>query len=149
MGFNIIVLAKQVPDTRNVGSQAMNADGTINRSALPAVFNPDDLCALEQALRIKERNAGSKVTVLTMGPKRATELLREALYRGADDVILLSDAAFAGADTLATSYALSTAIRKIGNYDIILCGRQAIDGDTAQVKAPKNSFLSRFLVRNS
>lgn len=133
MGFNIIVLAKQVPDTRNVGSQAMNADGTINRSALPAVFNPDDLCALEQALRIKEKNAGSKVTVLTMGPKRAAELLREALYRGADDVILLSDAAFAGADTLATSYALSTAIRKIGNYDIILCGRQAIDGDTAQV----------------
>ena len=141
MGFNIIVLAKQVPDTRNVGSQAMNADGTINRSALPAVFNPDDLCALEQALRIKERNAGSKVTVLTMGPKRATELLREALYRGADDVILLSDAAFAGADTLATSYALSTAIRKIGNYDIILCGRQAIDGDTAQVGPQVASML--------
>lgn len=141
MGFNIIVLAKQVPDTRNVGSQAMNADGTINRSALPAVFNPDDLCALEQALRIKERNAGSKVTVLTMGPKRAAELLREALYRGADDVILLSDAAFAGADTLATSYALSTAIRKIGNYDIILCGRQAIDGDTAQVGPQVASML--------
>lgn len=141
MGFNIIVLAKQVPDTRNVGSQAMNADGTINRSALPAVFNPDDLCALEKALRIKERNAGSKVTVLTMGPKRATELLREALYRGADDVILLSDAAFAGADTLATSYALSTAIRKIGNYDIILCGRQAIDGDTAQVGPQVASML--------
>lgn len=141
MGFNIIVLAKQVPDTRNVGSQAMNADGTINRSALPAVFNPDDLCALEQALRIKEKNAGSKVTVLTMGPKRATELLREALYRGADDVILLSDAAFAGADTLATSYALSTAIRKIGNYDIILCGRQAIDGDTAQVGPQVASML--------
>lgn len=141
MGFNIIVLAKQVPDTRNVGSQAMNADGTINRSALPAVFNPDDLCALEQALRIKERNAGSKVTVLTMGPKRATELLREALYRGADDVILLSDVAFAGADTLATSYALSTAIRKIGNYDIILCGRQAIDGDTAQVGPQVASML--------
>ena len=141
MGFNIIVLAKQVPDTRNVGSQAMNADGTINRSALPAVFNPDDLCALEQALRIKERNAGSKVTVLTMGPKRAAELLREALYRGADDVILLSDAAFAVADTLATSYALSTAIRKIGNYDIILCGRQAIDGDTAQVGPQVASML--------
>lgn len=141
MGFNIIVLAKQVPDTRNVGSQAMNADGTINRSALPAVFNPDDLCALEQALRIKERNAGSKVTVLTMGPKRAAELLREALYRGADDVILLSDVAFAGADTLATSYALSTAIRKIGNYDIILCGRQAIDGDTAQVGPQVASML--------
>ena len=141
MGFNIIVLAKQVPDTRNVGSQAMNADGTINRSALPAVFNPDDLCALEQALRIKERNAGSKVTVLTMGPKRAAELLREALYRGADDVILLSDVAFAGADTLATSYALSTAIRKIGSYDIILCGRQAIDGDTAQVGPQVASML--------
>ena len=142
MSLNIIVLAKQVPDTRNVGSQAMNADGTVNRSALAAVFNPDDLCALEQALRIKENNPGSKITVLTMGPKRATELLREALYRGADEAILLSDIAFAGADTLATSYALSTAIRKIGNFDIILCGRQAIDGDTAQVGPQVAQMLS-------
>lgn len=133
MKMNIIVLAKQVPDTRNAGSQAMNADGTINRSALPAIFNPDDLNALEQALVLKESNPGSKVTVLTMGPGRAADILREALYRGADEAVLLSDRAFAGADTLATSYALSMAVRKIGAFDIILCGRQAIDGDTAQV----------------
>ena len=133
MSLNIIVLAKQVPDTRNVGAQAMNADGTINRSALPAIFNPDDLGALEQALQLKDKNPGSRITVLTMGPKRATELLREALYRGADEAVLLSDSAFAGADTLATSYALTMAVRKIGDFDMILCGRQAIDGDTAQV----------------
>ncbi len=142
MSLNIIVLAKQVPDTRNVGTQAMNSDGTVNRSALPAVFNPDDLCALEQALRLKDKNEGSKITVLTMGPKRATELLREALYRGADEVVLLSDMAFAGADTLATSYALSTAIRKIGGFDVVLCGRQAIDGDTAQVGPQVAQMLS-------
>ena len=127
------MLAKQVPDTRNVGSRAMNADGTINRAALPAVFNPDDLGALEQALCLKDKYEGSRVTVITMGPQRAADILREALYRGADDAILLSDRAFAGADTLATSYALSAAIRKAGKFDIILCGRQAIDGDTAQV----------------
>ena len=133
MSLNIIVLAKQVPDTRNVGSRAMNADGTINRAALPAVFNPDDLGALEQALCLKDKYEGSRVTVITMGPQRAADILREALYRGADDAILLSDRAFAGADTLATSYALSAAICKAGKFDIILCGRQAIDGDTAQV----------------
>lgn len=133
MSFKIIVLAKQVPDTRNVGGKAMNDDGTINRSALPAIFNPDDLNALEQALLLKEVHPGSKVTVITMGPARAADILREALYRGADEGILLCDRAFAGADTLATSYALSQAIRKVGAYDIILCGRQAIDGDTAQV----------------
>lgn len=133
MSMNIIVLAKQVPDTRNVGAQAMNEDGTINRSALPAIFNPDDLVALEQALRLKDKNAGSRVTVLTMGPQRATDILREALYRGADEAVLLSDRAFAGADTLATSYALSAAIAKIGEFDVVICGRQAIDGDTAQV----------------
>ncbi len=133
MSLNIIVLAKQVPDTRNVGEQAMNADGTINRSALPAIFNPEDLNALEQALLLKDNNPGSRITILTMGPQRAADILREGLYRGADEGILLSDRAFAGADTLATSYALSAAIKKIGKYDIILCGRQAIDGDTAQV----------------
>lgn len=133
MGLNVIVLAKQVPDTRNVGGKAMNDDGTINRSALPAIFNPDDLNALEQALLLKELHPGTKVTVITMGPARAADILREALYRGADEGILLSDRAFAGADTLATSYALSQAVRKAGEYDIILCGRQAIDGDTAQV----------------
>ncbi len=133
MKLNIIVLAKQVPDTRNVGEQAMNADGTINRAALPAIFNPEDLNALEQALLLKEANPESKITVLTMGPYRAADILREALYRGADEGILLTDRAFAGADTLATSYALAAAIKKIADYDIVLCGRQAIDGDTAQV----------------
>ena len=133
MELNIIVLAKQVPDTRNAGSQAMNEDGTINRSALPAIFNPEDLNALEQALLLKEANPGSRVTVLTMGPERAADILREALYRGADEGILLSDRAFAGADTLATSYALSMAVKNIGKYDVVFSGRQAIDGDTAQV----------------
>lgn len=133
MSLKIVVLAKQVPDTRNVGKDAMNADGTINRAALPAIFNPEDLNALEQALRLKDTHPGSTVTILTMGPGRAAEIIREGLYRGADNGYLLTDRAFAGADTLATSYALATAIRKIGEYDIIVGGRQAIDGDTAQV----------------
>lgn len=131
--YQIIVLAKQVPDTRNVGKNAMKADGTVNRSVLPAIFNPEDLHALEQAIRIKEQFPKSTITLLTMGPVRAAEILREGLYRGADAGILLTDRAFAGSDTLATSYALSCAIKKIENYDIIICGRQAIDGDTAQV----------------
>ena len=133
MSLRIIVLAKQVPDTRNVGKDAMTAEGTVNRSALPAIFNPEDLNALEQALRLKDAHPGSTVTVLTMGPGRAAEIIREGLYRGADNGYLLTDRAFAGADTLATSYALATAIRKIGDYDLIVGGRQAIDGDTAQV----------------
>ena len=133
MSLKIIVLAKQVPDTRNVGKDAMKEDGTINRAALPAIFNPEDLNALEQALRLKDAYPGTTVTLLTMGPGRAAEIIREGLYRGADDGYLLTDRAFAGADTLATSYALATAIKKIGDYDIIIGGRQAIDGDTAQV----------------
>lgn len=133
MTFNIIVLAKQVPDTRNVGKDAMKADGTVNRGALPAIFNPEDLNALEQALGIKDQYPGTKITVLTMGPARAAEILREGLFRGADDGVLLTDRAFAGADTLATSYALAMAVKKIGDFDIIISGRQAIDGDTAQV----------------
>lgn len=133
MGYKIIVLAKQVPDTRNVGKDAMNADGTINRSALPAIFNPEDLNALELALRIKDQFEGTVVTMLTMGPPRASEIIREGMFRGADNGYLLTDRAFAGADTLATSYALATAIKKIGDYDLIISGRQAIDGDTAQV----------------
>ncbi len=132
-GLKIIVLAKQVPDTRNVGKDAMTPEGTVNRAALPAIFNPEDLNALEQALRLKDKTPGSTVTMLTMGPGRAAEIIREGLYRGADDGYLLSDRAFGGADTLATSYALSIAIKKIGSPDIIICGRQAIDGDTAQV----------------
>ena len=133
MSLKIVVLAKQVPDTRNVGKDAMKADGTINRAALPAIFNPEDLNALEQALRIKEQIPGTIVGILTMGPPRAGEIIRQGLYRGADTGWLLTDKLFAGADTLATSYALATAIKKIGGVDIIIGGRQAIDGDTAQV----------------
>ncbi|MBP3537728.1 MAG: electron transfer flavoprotein subunit beta/FixA family protein [Muribaculaceae bacterium] len=133
MSLNIIVLAKQVPDTRNVGKDAMKEDGTINRAALPAIFNPEDLNALEQALRLKETHPGSTVTLLTMGLPRAAEIVREAIYRGADKGIVLTDRALGGADTLATSYSLAQAVRKHGNYDLILGGRQAIDGDTAQV----------------
>ena len=133
MSLKIVVLAKQVPDTRNVGKDAMTPEGTVNRAALPAIFNPEDLNALEQALRLKEQNPGSTVSILTMGPPRATEVIREGLYRGADGGYLLTDRAFAGADTLATSYALAQAIKKIGMPDIVIGGRQAIDGDTAQV----------------
>ncbi|MDE6157526.1 MAG: electron transfer flavoprotein subunit beta/FixA family protein, partial [Muribaculaceae bacterium] len=133
MSLNIIVLAKQVPDTRNVGKDAMKEDGTINRAALPAIFNPEDLNALEQALRLKETHPGSTVTLLTMGLPRAAEIVREAIYRGADKGIVLTDRALGGADTLATSYSLAQAVKKIHGYDIILGGRQAIDGDTAQV----------------
>ena len=122
-----------MPDTRNVGKDAMKEDGTINRAALPAIFNPEDLNALEQALRLKETHPGSTITLLTMGLPRAAEIVREAIYRGADSGIVLTDRALGGADTLATSYSLAQAVKKIGDYDIILGGRQAIDGDTAQV----------------
>ena len=131
-GLKIVVLAKQVPDTRNVGKDAMKADGTVNRAALPAIFNPEDLNALEQALRLKDKFEGSTVHILTMGPGRAAEIIREAMYRGADGGYLLSDRAFAGSDTLATSYALACALRNL-QTDLLICGRQAIDGDTAQV----------------
>jgi len=132
MTFHSIVLVKQVPDTRAVTGEVMTRDGTMNRSALPAIFNPEDLNALEMALQVKEQHGGS-VTVLSMGPLQAAEVLRQALYRGADRVILLSDRKFAGADTQATSYTLKCAIDKIGAFDLVFCGRQAIDGDTAQV----------------
>ena len=131
--YKIIVLAKQVPDTRNVGKDAMKADGTVNRGALAAIFNPEDMHALEQALRVKDKFPESVITILSMGPGRAAEIIREGLYRGADNGILLTDRMFAGSDTLATSYALSLAIKKIKDYDLIFAGRQAIDGDTAQV----------------
>jgi electron transfer flavoprotein beta subunit len=130
--LRIVVLVKQVPDTANVTGEAMKEDGTVNRAALPTVFNPEDLNALEEAIKLKERH-GARVTVVTMGPPAAVQVLRESLYRGADEVILLTDKAFAGADTLATSYALALAVRKLGGADLVLCGRQAIDGDTAQV----------------
>lgn len=133
MSLRIIVLAKQVPDTRNVGKDAMTPEGTVNRAALPAIFNPEDLNALEQALQLKEQNPGTTISLLTMGPPRASEIIREGLFRGADGGVLLTDRAFAGADTLATSYALACAVKAMGKFDLILGGRQAIDGDTAQV----------------
>ena len=130
--YNSIVLVKQVPDTKHISGKVMKDDGTMNRSALPAIFNPEDLNALEMALQVREQYGG-KVTVMTMGPPQAAEVLRQALYRGVDQVILISDRKFAGADTLATSYTLTRAVEKVGDYDLIFCGRQAIDGDTAQV----------------
>ncbi|MBO7051620.1 MAG: electron transfer flavoprotein subunit beta/FixA family protein [Prevotella sp.] len=149
MSLKIIVLAKQVPDTHNVGPDAMTPEGTINRSALPAVFNPDDLNALEQALQLKDKFPGSTISVVTMGLPKSAEVIREALYRGADEGYVVTDRPLGGADTLATSYTLAQAIRKIANanlnanpnlndngnlgVDIIIGGRQAIDGDTAQV----------------
>ena len=134
--FQIVVLAKQVPDTHNVGKDAMKEDGTINRAALPAIFNPDDLKALEMALACKDalKNIMDvKVSVITMGPSRAADIVRESIFRGADNGFVVSDKRFAGSDTLATSYALSAAVKKLGHIDIVFSGRQAIDGDTAQV----------------
>ncbi|MBO5957044.1 MAG: electron transfer flavoprotein subunit beta/FixA family protein [Bacteroidales bacterium] len=134
--FQIVVLAKQVPDTHNVGKDAMKEDGTINRAALPAIFNPDDLKALEMALACKDALKDimpTKVTIITMGPPRAAEIVRESMFRGADNGIVISDKRFAGSDTLATSYTLSAAVKKLGKVDLVFSGRQAIDGDTAQV----------------
>ena len=133
MPLRIIVLAKQVPDTKNVTGEVMKADGTVNRNALAAIFNPEDLNALEMGLELKERYGG-EVIVITMGPPRAADILKDSLCRGADRVILLSDRRFAASDTLATSYTIAQAIQThLMPYDVVLCGRQAIDGDTAQV----------------
>ncbi len=130
-GYNCIVCIKQVPDTKQVTGSAMKADGTINRAALPAIFNPEDKNALEAALWVKE-NYGGTVTVVTMGLPAATAILREALMCGADRAVLVTDRKAAGSDTLATSYILSQAVKRF-NPDLVFCGRQAIDGDTAQV----------------
>ena len=136
MPYHSIVCVKQVPDTANITAEAMKADGTVNRAALPTIFNPDDLHALEVALRVRDRFGGT-VTALTMGPPKAADVLRECLYRGADRGILLTDRRAAASDTLATSYILNQAIRHLAAtgtpYDFVFCGRQAIDGDTAQV----------------
>ena len=131
MAYKCVVLIKQVPDTKRITGDVMNDDGTVKRSALPAIFNPEDLNALETALQIKDR-FGGHITVITMGLPAAAAILRESLYRGADDAILVTDRRCAASDTLATSYILSRAVKKL-DYDIVLCGRQAIDGDTAQV----------------
>ena len=132
MSYHSIVMVKQVPDTANISGQVMKPDGTVNRSKLPTIFNPEDKVALELALQLRDRYGGT-VRVMTMGPLKASDLLRECLYMGADEAVLISDRKFAGADTLATSYVLAEALRKLGPYDIVFAGRQAIDGDTAQV----------------
>ena len=130
--YDIVVCVKQVPDTTNITAEAMKEDGTVNRAALPAIFNPEDLNALEAALEVRDRYGGT-VTAISMGPPKAAEVLRDCLYRGADRVILITDRRAAASDTLATSYILAQTIRTIGRFDIVMCGRQAIDGDTAQV----------------
>lgn len=132
MSYHSVVCVKQVPDTANVTADAMREDGTVNRAALPTIFNPEDLHAIEMALQVRDRFGGT-VTALCMGPPMAAEVLRDCMYRGADRAILLTDRRAAASDTLATSYILSQAIRKLGQYDFVFCGRQAIDGDTAQV----------------
>ena len=152
MSYKIIVFVKQVPDTKNVTGEAMKPDGTINRAALPAIFNPEDLNALELALQLKDRY-GARVVAATMGLPKAADILRVALCMGADEAVLLTDRVLGGADTLATSYALSCCAKKIGNFDLILCGRQAIDGDTAQVgpqiaeklKIPQFSYVEEVI----
>lgn len=131
--LKIKVLAKQVPDTANITGNAMKDDGTVNRAVLPAVFNPEDLNALELALSIKDKVGDCEVSVISMGPPKAVDVLKHSLFMGADKVHLISDRTYAGADTLATSYVLSEAIKMLGGADIVLAGRQAIDGDTAQV----------------
>ena len=154
MAYNCVVLIKQVPDTKRITGEAMNEDGTVNRSALPAIFNPEDLNALELALQIKDK-FGGKITVITMGPPAASAILRDSLFRGADDAILITDPGCAASDTLATSYILSCAVKKV-DYDIVLCGRQAIDGDTAQVGpqlaeklgVPQITYVEEFMELN-
>lgn len=154
--LKIVVLAKQVPDTRHVGPDAMKPDGTVNRGKLSTVFNPDDLHALELALNIKDCIPGTQVTILTMGPPKAADIIREGYYRGVDNGIMISDRRFGGADTLATSYTLVQGIKKLGPYDLIVGGRQAIDGDTAQVgpqcadklKIPQITYVEEILEIN-
>ncbi len=132
MSYRMVCLIKQVPDTRNITTDVLREDGTVNRQALPAVVNPDDLFALEMALGVKDQ-FGGEITAISMGPPSAVAVLKDALTRGVDHAVVLTDKRFAGADTLATSHVLERAVRKTGHFDIVFCGRQAIDGDTAQV----------------
>lgn len=132
MPYDSVVLVKQVPDTANITGDVMRDDGTVNRAALPAVFNPEDLNALETALELRDRYGGT-VTAISMGPPKAADILRACLFRGADRAVLVTDRRAAASDTLATSYILAQAVRAVGRFDFVLAGRQAIDGDTAQV----------------
>lgn len=152
--MKIVVCVKQVPDTTEI---KINPEtGTLIRDGVPAILNPDDANALEQALQIKDENPGSTVTVVTMGPPQAQEMLEECMAMGADDAVLLSDRALGGSDTWATSNAIAAGIKKIGEYDIIFAGRQAIDGDTAQVGPqiaeklgiPQVTYVKNFELQN-
>jgi electron transfer flavoprotein beta subunit len=136
--MDIIVLIKQVPDTTEVKLDPKT--GNLIREGIDSIINPDDKHALEAAIQLKE-TSGGKVTAVTMGPPQAIDAISEALGMGVDKGILLSDRAFAGADTWATSSTLGKAIEKIGQYDLILCGRQAIDGDTAQIGPQLAEYL--------
>lgn len=138
--MKIVVCIKQVPDTNEV--KINHETGTLIRDGVPSIINPDDKYALEEALLIKDKYEDVHVTVLTMGPPQAEAALKEAIAMGADSAILLTDRAFAGSDTWATATILSAAINKISDYDIIFCGRQAIDGDTAQVGPEMAEFLN-------
>ncbi len=129
--MKIIVCVKQVPDTTEV--KINKETGTLIRDGVPSILNPDDANALEEALRLKDTNKDVHVTVVSMGPPQAEEMLRECLAMGADEAVLLSDRAFGGSDTWSTSNAIASGIKTLGEYDIIFAGRQAIDGDTAQV----------------
>jgi len=136
--MNIIVCIKQVPDTNEVRIDPET--GNLIREGVPSIVNPDDKHAVEEAVVLREKHGG-KITVITMGPAQAEEALRECLAMGADEAILLTDRAFSGADTWATSYTLGSAIKKIGEFDLVLCGRQALDGNTAQVGPQIAEFL--------
>jgi electron transfer flavoprotein beta subunit len=146
--MNLIVPIKQVPDTTDVKINPQT--NTLIRDGVRSVTNPFDMFAIEEALRLKER-FGGKVTVVTMGPPQAKKVLEEAMAMGVDDAVLLSNRAFAGSDTLATSYVIAQAIKRIGDFDLIVCGKQASDGDTAQVgpgiavrlKLPHASFVRK------
>jgi len=144
MAIRCVVCVKQVPDTKRITGEAMKADGTVNRAALPAIFNPEDLNALEAALEIRDR-VGGTVAAVTMGPPAACDILRQSMFLGADRAVLITDRRAAASDTLATSHILSCAVKKIG-ADVVLCGRQAIDGDTAQVGPQLAEKLSLPLV---
>ena len=150
MAFKIIVCAKQVPDTNEIKIDPVKK--TLIREGVPSILNHDDANALEEALKIKDRFSDTKVTVISMGPPQAKDMLIECLAMGADEAVLLSDRALGGSDTWATSNAIAAAINKIGSYDLIFAGRQAIDGDTAQVgpqiaeklKIPQVTYVTEF-----
>ena len=128
--MHAIVCIKQVPDTNEVRIDPER--GTLIREGVPSIINPFDMYAIEEGILLKENHEG-KATVVTMGPPQALEAIKEAVAMGCDDAVLISDRTFSGADTWATAYTLAQAIRKLGEYDVILCGRQAADGDTGQV----------------